>query len=409
MPAYEFEALDQTGRSKKGIVEGDSARQVRQILRDRSLAPLRVDLTSAANQGNINKTGASFDVFGSRLSVSERALVTRQLATLIAAGLSVEESLLAVSKQTESPRTQLMLVTVRAKVMEGYSFARSLQEYPKAFPELYRATVEAGESAGHLEQVLNQLADFSEAQYESGLRIQQAMIYPVILLILTVAILGGLLGYVVPDIVEVFADTGQALPALTQMIIGASDFVMSYGIFVVVLVILAVMGFKRMLGVTAFRLKFDQKMLHLPVFAKMARGRNTAQFASTLSILSSSGVPLVEAMQISSGVVSNTWLRLQVKEATVKVREGSSLQSALEQSGYFPPMMLYMIASGESSGELDQMLSRVAKHMQQDVEVLLATLLSLIGPLMLVLMGGAVFTIVMAILLPIINLNQLVV
>lgn len=409
MPAYEFEALDQTGRSKKGIVEGDSARQVRQILRDRSLAPLRVDLTSAANQGNINTTGASFDVFGSRLSVSERALVTRQLATLIAAGLSVEESLLAVSKQTESPRTQLMLVTVRAKVMEGYSFARSLQEYPKAFPELYRATVEAGESAGHLEQVLNQLADFSEAQYESGLRIQQAMIYPVILLILTVAILGGLLGYVVPDIVEVFADTGQALPALTQMIIGASDFVMSYGIFVVVLVILAVMGFKRMLGVTAFRLKFDQKMLHLPVFAKMARGRNTAQFASTLSILSSSGVPLVEAMQISSGVVSNTWLRFQVKEATVKVREGSSLQSALEQSGYFPPMMLYMIASGESSGELDQMLSRVAKHMQQDVEVLLATLLSLIGPLMLVLMGGAVFTIVMAILLPIINLNQLVV
>lgn len=409
MPAYEFEALDQTGRSKKGIVEGDSARQVRQILRDRSLAPLRVDLTSAANQGNINTTGASFDVFGSRLSVSERALVTRQLATLIAAGLSVEESLLAVSKQTESPRTQLMLVTVRAKVMEGYSFARSLQEYPKAFPELYRATVEAGESAGHLEQVLNQLADFSEAQYESGLRIQQAMIYPVILLILTVAILGGLLGYVVPDIVEVFADTGQALPALTQMIIGASDFVMSYGIFVVVLVILAVMGFKRMLGVTAFRLKFDQKMLHLPVFAKMARGRNTAQFASTLSILSSSGVPLVEAMQISSGVVSNTWLRFQVKEATVKVREGSSLQSALEQSGYFPPMMLYMIASGESSGELDQMLSRVAKHMQQDVEVLLATLVSLIGPLMLVLMGGAVFTIVMAILLPIINLNQLVV
>ncbi|HIG59619.1 MAG TPA: type II secretion system protein GspF [Gammaproteobacteria bacterium] len=409
MPAYEFEALDQTGRSKKGIVEGDSARQVRQILRDRSLAPLRVDLTSAANQRNINKTGASFDFFGSRLSVSERALVTRQLATLIAAGLSVEESLLAVSKQTESPRTQLMLVTVRAKVMEGYSFARSLQEYPKAFPELYRATVEAGESAGHLEQVLNQLADFSEAQYESGLRIQQAMIYPVILLILTVAILGGLLGYVVPDIVEVFADTGQALPALTQMIIGASDFVMSYGLFVVVLVILAVMGFKRLLGVAAFRLKFDQKMLHLPIFAKMARGRNTAQFASTLSILSSSGVPLVEAMQISSGVVSNTWLRLQVKEATVKVREGSSLQSALEQSGYFPPMMLYMIASGESSGELDQMLSRVAKHMQQDVEVLLATLLSLIGPLMLVLMGGAVFTIVMAILLPIINLNQLVV
>jgi len=409
VPAYEFEALDRQGRSEKGILEGDSARQVRQILRDRALAPLKVELTSAASQGKLNKTGASFDIFGSRLSVSDRALVTRQLATLIAAGLSVEESLLAVSKQTESAKTQLMLVTVRAKVMEGYSFAKSLQEYPRAFPSLYRATVEAGESAGHLEQVLNQLADFSEAQYASGLRIQQAMIYPVLLLILTVAILAGLLGYVVPDIVDVFADTGQALPALTQMIIGASDFVMNYGLLLVVLVVFSVIGFRRLLAVAAFRLKFDQKMLHLPIVAKMSRGRNTAQFASTLSILSSSGVPLVDAMQISGGVVSNTWLRLQVKEATVKVREGSSLQSALEQSGYFPPMMLYMIASGEASGELDQMLERVAKHMQQDVEVLLATLLSLIGPLMLVLMGGAVFTIVMAILLPIINLNQLVV
>ena len=409
MPAYEFEALDRKGRSKKGIIEGDSARQVRQILRDRTLAPLKVELTSAASQKNLSKTGASFDIFGSRLSVSDRALVTRQLATLIAAGLSVEESLFAVSKQTESAKTQLMLVTVRAKVMEGYSFARSLQEYPRAFPPLYRATVEAGESSGHLEQVLNQLADFSEAQYASGLRIQQAMIYPVLLLILTVAILAGLLGYVVPDIVDVFADTGQALPALTQMIIGASDFVMNSGLLMVVMVVFAALGFRRLLAVAAFRLKFDQRMLHIPIVAKMSRGRNTAQFASTLSILSSSGVPLVDAMQISGGVISNTWLRLQVKEATVKVREGSSLQSALEQSGYFPPMMLYMIASGEASGELDQMLERVAKHMQQDVEVLLATLLSLIGPLMLVFMGGAVFTIVMAILLPIINLNQLVV
>lgn len=409
MPAYEFEALDQQGRSEKGIIEGDSARQVRQILRDRALAPLKVELTSAESQRKFSKTGASFDIFGSRLSVSDRALVTRQLATLIAAGLSVEESLLAVSKQTEAAKTQLMLVTVRAKVMEGYSFARSLQEYPRAFPTLYRATVEAGESAGHLEQVLNQLADFSEAQYASGLRIQQAMIYPVLLLILTVAILAGLLGYVVPDIVDVFSDTGQALPALTQMIIGASDFVMNYGLLMVVLLVFAVLGFRRLLAVAAFRLKFDQRMLHIPIAAKMSRGRNTAQFASTLSILTSSGVPLVDAMQISGGVISNTWLRLQVKEATVKVREGSSLQSALEQSGYFPPMMLYMIASGEASGELDQMLERVAKHMQQDVEVLLATLLSLIGPLMLVFMGGAVFTIVMAILLPIINLNQLVV
>ena len=292
--------------------------------------------------------------------------------------------------------------------MEGFSLANSLAEYPKAFPSLHRATVSAGESAGHLDLVLNRLADFTESQQESASRIKQAMVYPVILFVLTVFILSGLLGYVVPDIVKVFADSDQELPGLTRFVIGTSDFIVDYGIFVLIAVIAAIVGLQRLLKVPAVLLSYDRYVLHLPIFGKLSRGTNTAQFASTLSILSASGVPLVEALRIAGEVLSNSWLRSNVGDATVKVIEGSSLSSALDQSGYFPPMMLHMIASGESSGELDDMLARVARHQQQDAELLRSMLLSLFGPLMLVAMGGAVFVIVLAILLPIMNLNQLV-
>lgn len=408
MPAFDYQALDDRGRVKKGMLEGDSARQIRQQLRDQGLAPTKVVLASQAITVEASSGNFLGALFEPTLSVSERALITRQLATLIGAGLPVEEALLAVSKQTQMPKTQKMLVTVRARVMEGYSLAGSLEAYPKAFPDLFRATVAAGESSGHLDAVLNQLADFSEAQYESASRVQQAMVYPVILFVLTLLILAGLLGYVVPDIVAVFADTGQALPALTVWIIALSDFVTDFGFFVLLLLVALALMMRRLLAVESNRLVFDRLLLRAPLSAKMAKGRSIAQFASTLSILTGSGVPLVDAMKIAGQVVSNRWLRTEITQATLRVSEGSSLQSALQVSGYFPPMMLYMIASGESSGELDSMLARVARYLQQDVEALLATLLSLIGPLMLIIMGGAVFTIVMAILLPIINLNQMV-
>ena len=408
MPAFDYQALDDRGRVKKGMLEGDSARQIRQQLRDQGLAPTKVVLASQAITVEASSGNFLGALFEPTLSVSERALITRQLATLIGAGLPVEEALLAVSKQTQTPKTQKMLVTVRARVMEGYSLAGSLEAYPKAFPDLFRATVAAGESSGHLDAVLNQLADFSEAQYESASRVQQALVYPVILFVLTLLILAGLLGYVVPDIVAVFADTGQALPALTVWIIALSDFVTDFGFFVLLLLVALALMMRRLLAVESNRLVFDRLLLRAPLSAKMAKGRSIAQFASTLSILTGSGVPLVDAMKIAGQVVSNRWLRTEITQATLRVSEGSSLQSALQVSGYFPPMMLYMIASGESSGELDSMLARVARYLQQDVEALLATLLSLIGPLMLIIMGGAVFTIVMAILLPIINLNQMV-
>lgn len=404
MAAFEYTALNDRGRQEKGILEADSLRQVRQLLRDKGLAPLTVAISHERKAGQSRWA----EWFSPSMSVRERALVTRQIATLIAAGLPIEESLLAVSKQSEKPTTKSILITVRSKVMEGYSLANGLAEYPRAFPELFRATVSAGESAGHLDLVLNRLADFTESELESRQRVQQAMVYPVILFLLTVAILAGLLGYVVPDIVKVFDDSGQNLPPLTLFIIGLSDFVKDWGLVVLVLLVLLFFGLRRALLVPSVRLAYDRRLLHIPLVAKMSRGLNTAQFASTLSILSASGVPLVDAMKIAGEVLSNSWLKLKVLEATTKVSEGSSLHVALDQSGYFPPMMLHMIASGESSGELDDMLVRVAKHMQQDVEMLLGVILNLFGPFMLLLMGGAVFTIVMAILLPIINLNQLV-
>jgi general secretion pathway protein F len=407
VPAFEYTALNSRGREERGVLEADSGRQVRQQLREKGLTPLGVNPTVKKNA--VERTNVFADLFKPSLSVNERALVTRQLATLIAAGLPIEETLLAVSKQSERPAIHSMLITVRSKVMEGFSLANALGEFPKAFPSLHRATVAAGESAGHLDLVLNRLADFTETQQESASRVKQAMIYPVILFVLTVMILAGLLGYVVPDIVKVFADSNQALPWLTTTVIGVSDFVVSYGVFVLIALFLAGLGIRRVLQVPSVLIAFDKGILSLPVVGKLSRGTNTAQFASTLSILSSSGVPLVDAMKIAAEVLSNTWLRKNVTLATIKVSEGSSLSSALEQSGYFPPMMLHMIASGESSGELDDMLSRVARHQQQDAELLMNMLLSLFGPLMLIVMGGAVFTIVMAILMPIINLNQLVV
>lgn len=406
MAAFEYLALDINGREKKGIVEADSHRQVRQNLRDKDLTPLSVK----ASEKKVGKgiTSLFSGVLRTSLSFNERALLVRQLATLIAAGLPVEEALLAVSKQGNRNAIQSLVLNVRSKVLEGYSLAQGMADYPRAFPALHRSTVAAGESAGHLDLVLARLADFTETQQASISKVKQALVYPIILLVLTLAILGGLLGYVVPDIVEVFADSEQELPWLTIAVINTSDFVVEWGGLFLLFLLLVGLGLIRLFRSPKIEMSFDKKLLGVPVVGKLSLGNNISQFASTLSILTSSGVPLVDAMQISSEVLSNTWLRSLVIDATNRVREGSTLYSALDQSTYFPPMMLHMIASGEASGELDQMLSRVAEHQEADASMILNVLVSLFGPLMLVFMGGAVFTIVMAILLPIINLNQLV-
>ncbi len=404
MAAFEYKALDRAGRSQKGVMEADSARQIRQMLRDKGWMPLEVEATVARQK----KAGGSWFERRPGLSVKQQALITRQIATLIQAGIPVEEALRACAEQTDKAAIKSMLMAIRAKVLEGYTLADSLGEFPAAFSKLYRSTVAAGEHAGHLELVLNRLADYTESRQQSRQKIQLAAIYPVILTLVAISIVVFLLTYVVPDIITVFVRNGQELPALTQGLLSASDFLSAWGIYIAGALVALGTGFKLMLRKEGFRLQVHKRLLHTPFISRLSRGMNTARFSSTLSILNSSGVPLVDAMRISGEVLSNEYLKVHILEAAKKVREGSSLKKALEQTGYFPPMMLHMIASGEASGELDNMLERTSKNQENELEGLMATMVGLFEPLMLLFMGGVVLVIVLAIMLPILNMSNLV-
>jgi general secretion pathway protein F len=402
MAAFEYKALDERGRQQKGVMEADSARQIRQQLRDKNWVPLEVEQSAEKE----NKTG----LFQSRksISVKDLALLTRQIATLVQSGIPIEESLSAVSSQSEKPAIRSMMLAIRAKVLEGYTLADSLAEFPGAFPKLYRSTVAAGEHAGHLDLVLNRLADYTESRQAARQKIQLAAIYPLILSVVAIAIVVVLLTYVVPDIIEVFVNNGQELPPLTQALLACSDFLGDWGLLLLVLLVLAGAGFKLALKKDQFRLAYHKKLLQLPFIKKLTRGANTSQFASTLSILNSSGVPLVDAMRIASEVLSNDCMRAALLDSAQSVAEGGSLYKSIEQTGYFPPIMVHMIASGESSGELDQMLERTAAHQESDLQGLIETLVGLFEPFMLLFMGAVVLIIVLAIMLPILNMSNLV-
>ena len=414
MASFSYAALDDNGKEQKGIIEADTPRQVRQILRDQGLAPLQVDsaqLKTASNDGaNVGEAYATPSLFnrGPSIKVGELATITRQLATLIQSSMPLEEALTAISQQSESDKLKGVVLAVRSKVMEGHSLADSMADFPRAFPVLYRATVSAGEHAGHLDLVLSRLADYTENTYQSRQKTKLAMLYPLILLVMSIAIVSGLMAFVVPDVVEVFIGQGQALPVLTQALISLSDFIVSYGLLVIVLLILAVSGLRYALQNKALKIHWDRRLLGLPLIGRFSRGSNTARYTSTLSILTSSGVPLLDAMKISAEVIENSFLQQAVTEATQQVREGGSLHQSLEQNGYFPPIMIHMIASGESSGDLDAMLERVAENQQRELDDLVTTLIGIFEPAMLLLMGGAVLIIVVAILQPIFDLNQLI-
>ena len=406
MAAFDYVALDKQGKQSKGVLEGDSQRQVRQQLRDRGYAPVSVEpATRVVKSGKGKMLAFSF---GATISARDLALLTRQMATLVQAGLPIGEVLIAVAQQTEKPRISSMMMAVRSKVLEGYALADSLAEFPRAFPHLYRATVSAGEHSGHLDLVLNRLADYTETSKDTKQKVQGAMVYPAFLVFFCVAIVSLLMIKVVPNVVEVFSGTGQALPTITRVLISTSDFFVAWWWLVLLLVIAIVIGTKFLLQQPAVELTWHRKILALPLFGKLSRNINTSRFASTLSILTSSGVPLVDAMRIAGEVMANRWLQTRVKEATQRVSEGASLKNALQNAGYFPPMMLHMIASGESSGELDTMLSRVATSQEQDLQAFIGVVVSILPPILLVLMAGIVLMIVLAILLPIIQMNNLI-
>jgi general secretion pathway protein F len=403
MPAFEYIALDSKGQEEKGILEADTARQIRQLLRDGNLTPLEVNQVEKSEKNNPQKTRRA-----GRVKAPDLALLTRQLATLVQSGSPLEEALAITAKQTEKRNIKHILSAVRSRVVEGFSFADGLKAFPSVFPDMYRATVAAGEQSGHLDAVLERMADYTESRQETQQRISTAMFYPVILTILSVAIVVGLLVFIVPKIIQVFDNVGQELPVMTQMLISVSDFFRANGIIIIIILVIAFVVFKQMVKIPKWRFKYHNLLLKLPVIKKMVRGLNTARFARTLSILASSGVPILDAMSISAQVVQNLPMRQAVDNAAIKVREGMTINRALEQSGYFPPMTVHLIASGESSGRLDEMLERAAIQQERETDGMLTKMLGIFEPVLILVMGGVVLLIVLSILLPILNLNQLV-
>ena len=399
MAAFGYLALSADGRRHKGVVEADSARQARQQLRERNLAPVQVE--PVATSGGTASGG------GGRIGSADLALLTRQLATLVQAAVPVEEALRAVAAQTRTPRIRATLLAVRGRILEGHGLAAALAAYPRAFPGIYRSMVAAGER-GHLGVVLEQLADYTEQRQQSRQRIQLALLYPLILLVVAGLIVGFLLGYVVPDVIDVFVDSGQPLPWLTRALVVCSNALGQWGAWL--LPVLAVAGVLawRTLQQPAKRLRCDTALLQLPLFGLLLRDLDTARFASTLAILARSGVPLVDALRIAAQVVGNQCIKAGLLRAEVVVREGGSLTRALEQHAPLPPMLLHMVAAGEKSGALDAMLARAARNQETDLAARIALLIGVFEPFMLVLMGAVVLLIVLAILLPIMSLNQLV-
>ncbi len=403
MGAFEYVALDPSGKESKGLIEGDTPKHVRQLLRERKLLPVRV--TEVAQREARRQRSFSLR---RGMAASELALVTRQLASLSQSGLPLEESLLAVSQQNDHPRTQSILLGVRSKVMEGHALADGLAEFPQAFPELYRATIAAGEQSGHLDAVLERLADYTEARHELRQRVTNAMIYPIALVVMAVAIIAFMLATVVPRIVDVFENTQAELPALTRGLIATSDFLRSYWLLVIIAVLLLAYGVWWLLKREGPRRRYHRLLLSLPLLGRLTRGINTARFTRTFSILAASGVPILEAMKISAAVIENLPMRDAVRDAAVRVREGGSISKSLEASKMFPPMMIHLVSSGEAGGKLDEMLTRAADGQEREVDGLIAALLGILQPLLIVAMGGVVLMIVLAILLPIFELNNLI-
>lgn len=403
MPAFEYHALDAQGRNRKGVLEGDSARQIRQVLRDGGLYPL--DVQPVIRSGS---PGANLLRRRHRLRADELALMTRQVSTLLTTGAPLAEALQTASRQARQPRIARVLAGVRSRVIEGQGMAAGLAEFPEVFDDIFRATVAAGEQTGKLDAVLTRLADYTEARHSLNQRVQQALIYPGFLVVMSIAVLSGLLGYVVPKIVQVFNNMDQQLPLLTRILIAASSFLHHWGILLLFVAAACLWLIRRILRHPAAQEYWHRFLLKLPVIGGLIRSIETARFARTLSILAAAGVPIVEALTVSSRVVGSRPMRHALHIAAARVREGDGIASALERSGYFPPMAVYLIASGESGGKLEDLLERAAQQQERESQSTMNTGLALFEPIMIIVMGFVVFVIVLAILLPIFRLDQII-
>lgn len=403
MAAFEYEALDARGHAVKGVLEGDGERQIRGSLRERGLTPMRVQ---AVKQEAARGERRNFS-FRRGISTAELAIITRQFATLVHAGLTIEESLDALVEQAETARARSVLAGVRARVLEGQSLARGLAAF-REFPDIYRHMVDAGEQSGRLDIVLERLADYTEQRQALQQKITLAFVYPALLTLVSIAIVWFLLVNVVPKVTQVFVNTGQTLPGVTLALMAISDFAQAGGVWWFVGLVILIVVVRLALRQPDLRFRWHRFVLRLPLVGRLVRGLDAARLTSTLGILTSSGIPLLNAMQYAVQVVQNLPMRAAVEDALRQIREGGSLSRALGRPKIFPPLVIHLIASGEASGTLDTMLQRAAEAQTRELEKWVSAMISLLEPLLIVIMGAIVLFIVLAILLPIFDMNQLI-
>ena len=405
MPAYSFEALDDQGQSRKGVIDADTAKAARSLLRAQSLVPLAVSAVGG-NEDEDTPVGSRAIWASKVFNATNLAVWTRQLAGLVSSGLPLERALTALAEETEDLRQRNLVGALRAEVNAGSSFARALAQEPREFSDVYRAVIAAGEQGGDLGEVLERLADDLEERQALKSKLMGAALYPAIVTLIAVVIVIFLVSYVVPQVAGVFAGSNRTLPLLTRIMLGISDFVRSWGWWVLALLVLAGFGLKYALRSPAFRERFDAALLRLPVIGKLARGYNAARFASTLAMLSSAGVPILRALQAAGETLSNSAMRADAMDALVMVREGAPLATALAQKKRFPGLLSMFTRLGEQTGQLPVMLQRAARQLSLEVQRRSMALATILEPLLIVLMGLVVGVIVLAVLQPIIELNS---
>jgi general secretion pathway protein F len=406
MPAYQFEALDAQGNTRKGVMEADSAKSARSMLRAQALVPIAMDAVTgdATTGGGLNVT-----LFGGRVFNSTTLAVwTRQVAGLVAAGLPLERALTALSDEADNEKERNLVAALRAEVNAGSSFAKALGQYPKEFDDIYCAVIGAGETSGNLGLVLEKLADDLEERQELRSKLIGAALYPAIVTLVAIVIVLFLVGYVVPQVANVFAGSKRALPLLTQIMMGISAFVRNYGWHMLGAIILLATGAIYIRRIPEYRIKIDSAFLNVPVIGRLARGYNAARFAATLAMLAAAGVPILKALQAAADTLNNRSMRADAQDAIVLVREGAPLAGALAQKKRFPGLLAMFARLGEQTGTLPLMLQRAANQLSAEVQRRAIALATILEPLLIVAMGMVVMLIVLAVLMPIIQLNQLV-